>query len=311
MYYFHSEVYKESYGIEPIPIITGLPPLLRFKSAFRGSKLATSIYFWENGNFETNPPLLNRYIGVCISVCKDLNGDYLLIKTGSKKIADKLSNIFSIDHNFVMNVLRISEDSDFVFQKVIGGKKRTEIRKGYRFKPTIKLGREDLINDFYDVFAITQTELGTPVHSKKYILSILRSDSTAKILVLYLDKKPVSGALTFIYGKALFHPLAGTINHFKKTGINSVLYWEMIKYGIKMKCTHFNMGRSIKGSGNAVFKRRWGGEERQLYFCYYLHRKNQIPRYGSAIMKKLTRIWSCFPITITKNFGQYFIKRIP
>lgn len=311
MYYFNSEVYKESYAIGSIVVFDGFPPVLRFPTTLRGPKLATSIYFWENRGVENGSLSLDRYIMASTSLCRDLNGNYLLIKTGSEKIADKLRKIFVVDQSFVTSVLRIGEGADFVFRKVIRGTNRTQIRKGYRFKPIIRLGREELIEDFYNVFAITQTDLGTPVHSKKYISSIIKFHRTAKILVVYFDKIPVSAALMFIHRRTLYHPFTGTINRFKPTGINSVLYWEMIKHGTEMACSYFDMGRSFKGSGNAVYKRTWGSEERQLYFCYYLHRGKEIPKYESGLMKKLTKIWSCFPTMVSKNIGQYFIKRVP
>ncbi len=158
----------------------------------------------------------------------------------------------------------------------------------------------------------TQTQLGTPVHSIKFFSNIIRYHPNTSFVVIYLSKVPVSAALIFLKEKQLYHPHAGTIKKYKPSSINSVLYWEIIKYGIANKCNVFDMGRSFNGSGNARFKKSWGGKEVQLYYCYYLNRKKTIPNYNSKAMKILTTAWkNLVPIYLAKNIGPTFIKSVP
>ena len=204
----------------------------------------------------------------------------------------------------------ISVGKDELWNKVISGKTRNQIRKGLSNNPVIKFGREELLDDFYNIIAATQTDLGTPVHSIKFFKNILAIHTNVYLAVIYLEGVAVSAALLLIANNTIYHPYAGTLNKFKHTCVNNVLYWEIIKYGIQNSCKSFDMGRSQKGSGNARYKNSWGGHEMQLFYAYCLKEGQSPPSYNTKEMYFLRSTWKYIPNFLVKHMGHFFIRFI-
>jgi hypothetical protein len=309
---FNQNVYHETYNIDMFNIIDGLPPIFQLKNLFGSSLLTTSPFLTDTEFPDMDDKTQLKYGDGCIELCKKMKSDYLLIKTRLTELADIFSPRLKVTKGFVTTILDISKGENYVWRDLLNGFVRNQVRKGYKFKPGVKYGREELLKDFYHVFVVTQTQLGTPVHSFKYFSKIIGYHHSAKFFVLYLFDKPVSTALLLIKDNILYHPYTGTIQKYKPTAVNSVLYWEIIKYGIENKCTLFDMGRSFKDSGVARYKRKWGGREIQLYYCYYLYKRKSVPRYDTKRMKFLTTLWKNFmPLSIAEKIGHIFIRSVP
>ena len=288
-----------------------MPPVYRLRGFFGSSLLTTSPYLTDTAFAENDSKRLKKYLEASIELCERQKSDYLLIKTRLPEFAEILSAQFVISEEFITTVLDISQGEDFVWKKLLKTKKRNKVRKGYKQKSEVKVGRQELLKDFYRVIAITQRDLGTPVHSIKYFSNIINHHPKARLIVVYISDIPASAALLIINDSTLCHPYSGTVNKYKPTRISNALYWEIIKFGVKNNCHTFDMGRSFKGSGNAQFKKSWGGEEIQLHYCYYLNKKTSLPDYHSKTMILLTGIWSHLPVYFTKKIGSCFIRSIP
>jgi hypothetical protein len=305
------EVYKRTYGIKCCYIMNDLPPLFIFKPLLGNAIVLTSPYI-TNTYFGNHPAdRWNEYVQKCVEFCKKNNAAYLLLKICQPDLITGLDeNQFHIEHGFVKYTLDISVGEDKLWKKIIPGKTRNQIKKGLSSNPIVRFGREELLDDFYNIIAITQTDLGTPVHSIKFFRNILASHTDARLAVVYLDGVAVSSALIVFVDNTIFHPYAGTLNEFKHTCVNNVLYWEIIKFGIQNGCEIFDMGRSQKGSGAARYKKSWGGNEIQLYYAYCLKEGQSPPKYDAKMIHYLTLTWKHIPVILVKNFGHLFARFI-
>jgi lipid II:glycine glycyltransferase (peptidoglycan interpeptide bridge formation enzyme) len=223
------------------------------------------------------------------SLVKENKATYLLLKIVEPDlIADLDKNQLHVEHGFVKNILDISVGEDKLFRKIIPANTRNQIRKGLSNNPVIRFGREELFDDFYNIIAITQTDLGTPVHAISFYRNILTIQADSRLAVIYLDGVAVSVALILFANNTIYHPHTGTWNKYKHTGVNSLLYWEIIKFGIQNSCEMFDMGRSQKGSSGARYKKSWGGHEIQLFYAYCLKEGQSPPKYDTKLMHYLT-----------------------
>ena len=305
------EVYKKTYGIKCHYIMDGLPPLYIFKPLFGNAMVATSPYLTDTDFGDHSKGRWNEYVQKCIEYSKKNEAAYLLLKICQPDLLAGLDKKhFHIEHGFVKNTLDISVGKDELWNKVIPGTTRTQIRKGLSSNPVVKFGREELLEDFYKIIAITQTDLGTPVHTKKFYRNILANHADARLAVIYLNGVAISVALLLFANNTIYHPHTGTWNKFKYTGINSVLYWEIIKFGIRNNCKSFDMGRSQKGSGGARYKKSWGAHEIQLFYAYYLKEGQSPPKYDTKMMCFLTSAWKYTPVFLAKRIGHFFIRYI-
>ena len=157
-------------------------------------------------------------------------------------------------------------------------------------------------------------DLGSPSHSKQLIKNILDCfPDNSWIIVLRLDKKPVSAGLLLTDGDTLEIPLASTICDVNPLGMNMLLYWEVLKFALEKRFRFFNFGRSTMDTGTYRFKQQWGARPRQLYWHYWLNDNVELPslnpdnpNYALAI-----RIWKRLPLIITRSLGPLIVKNLP
>lgn len=308
---FNHEVHKKTYGIRCYNLLDGFPPLFVFKPLFGNAIVTTSPYFTDTHFGDHSTDRWKEYVHKCVGLSKKNKAAYLLLKICQQDLIVGLDkNQFHVEHGFVKNILDISVGEDKLFGNIISGKTRNQIRKGLSNNPVIKFGGEELLDDFYNIITITQTDLGTPVHSIKFFRNILSIHANARLAVIYLDGVAVSAALILFSNNTIYLTFAGTLNKFKSTCVNNVLYWEIIKFGIQNSCEIFDMGRSQKGAGNARYKKSWGGHEVQLFYAYCLKEGQSPPQYDSKMMHYLTSAWKHMPVVLAKKIGHLFIRHI-
>ena len=76
------------------------------------------------------------------------------------------------DNSKVRLLMSLPESTDLLMQS-FDGKLRSQIRKSKKNGLEVKVGGKELVDDFYDVFSTNMRDLGSPVHSKKFILQVL------------------------------------------------------------------------------------------------------------------------------------------
>ena len=308
---FNHEVYKKTYGFKCHYIMDGLPPLYIFKPLFGNIIVATSPYFTDTHFGNHSADRWNEYVLKCVEFSRKHKAAYLLLKIAQPDLIEGLDkNQFHIDRGFVKYTLDISVGEDKLWEEIIPSNTRKQIKKGLSSNPVIKFGREELLEDFYNIIAVTQTDLGTPVHSINFYRNTLAIHADARLAVVYLNGVAVSVALIIFANNTIYHPHTGTWNKFKHTGINSVLYWEIIKFGMQNNCKVFDMGRSQIGSGGARYKNSWGGNEVQLFYSYCLMEEHHPPKYNTRMMHYLTAVWKFMPVFLVKRIGHFFIRYI-
>jgi len=303
-------MYREAYNLKYWRIFPSFPSFFLLPGFGLRPTLTTSPYLTDSVFDSEDPKQMSDYLDNGIELCQRLGAKYLLVKTRIPSHRAVLEKRFNIPDAYVTTILNLEPGEDGVWKRV-HSKVRNQIRKGLASSPILEWGREDKIADFYEVFARTQTELGTPVHSKRLFSAILRHHPAARFVVAYHDARPVAGALTLIHHQVLYHPYAGTLKAYRRTSVNNVLYWEMIKYGIANGCTVFDMGRSFVDSGNAMYKRSWGGNEVPLFYAYFLNGNSRPPDLTSRRFKVLTTLWRAMPVGLAEVIGPPLIKRVP
>jgi FemAB-related protein (PEP-CTERM system-associated) len=189
---------------------------------------------------------------------------------------------------------------------------RNHIRKSLRKGFSTRFGRLDLLDDAYEGLARSMHELGSPYHGKAYLRGMAESlGQTLEFAVLYGPRRELAGAGVFItQGNLVTNLHANVLRRFRADYAGEFLYWSVItRYGQNGSKT-FDMGRSLIGSGNEVFKLKWRPHKRLLAYWYFLpaggtvpalNQKN--PRFQMAISA-----WRHLPAFIVRALGPSLIK---
>ena len=109
----------------------------------------------------------------------------------------------------------------------------------------VERGGEELVGDFYTVFARNMRDLGTPVYSRRLFEEVLRTfPERSQLHVVRLNGEPVAAGFTYRTRTMVQLPWASSIREFNSLCPNVLLYWDAIQFAQRRGARVFDMGRS-------------------------------------------------------------------
>jgi FemAB-related protein (PEP-CTERM system-associated) len=195
----------------------------------------------------------------------------------------------------------------------LGSKLRAQVRRPMREDVTTETGGDELLDDFYQVFARNMRDLGTPVYGRGFFRAVLALCECASIVVVRHAGRPVAAAFLLGFHGRLEIPWASSLRSANPLGVNMLLYWRCLEFAVEQGYTEFDFGRSSIDSGTHRFKRQWGAAEHPCYWHYWLPEGTDIPalnpdnpKYRLAI-----RLWQHLPLAVANRLGPSIVRNLP
>ena len=212
----------------------------------------------------------------------------------------------------VTMLLNLPDSNDQLWSN-LGTKLRAQVKKSERNGLTSKIGKKELINDFYKVFSINMRDLGTPVYSKELFTNMITTNPSASICVVYRENKAVSAGFVIGWKNTLEIPWASTLKQANKYDANMKLYWEILKYAQNQGYKIFDFGRSSKDANTYRFKKQWGAKPYPLFWHYWLPENHSLPKINphNPKFRIMIATWKQLPMWIANNLGPFIVKSIP
>jgi FemAB-related protein (PEP-CTERM system-associated) len=189
---------------------------------------------------------------------------------------------------------------------------RNHIRKSLKKGFSIKFGHLDLLDDAYEGLARSMHELGSPYHNKSYLRAMAQSLGDAlEFAVVYSPQKELAGAGVFIFQDDIVTNLhANILRRFRSDYAGEFLYWSMIKRYCRKGCKVFDLGRSLIGSGNEVFKMKWKPRKQMLAYWYALMPGHTLPELNQKNPKfqLAISVWKHMPSFTVRLLGPFFMR---
>lgn len=204
-------------------------------------------------------------------------------------------------------------DADAVW-KGLDPKVRNQVRKAQRAGLICQFGREELLREFYSVFARNMRDLGTPVWGMALFEKILEAfPLTSEIAVVRLGEQAIGGGLVLSFKDTVYMPSASSLRQYFHLCPNNLLYWEVIKRACDLGYKTFDFGRSTVGSGTYHFKKQWGAAVKPLNWQYILLKGDQIPRLNPSNprFKFFIELWKRLPVGIATWLGPRIVRNLP
>lgn len=273
------------------------------------------------GTFFTSLPFCS-YAGICAE--GESEAELLLeaaIKVAQKEKAEHIEfhhtqeDIVSLPckKNKVSMLLSLDRNPEVIWKK-FDAKARNQVRKAEKFNLIATNGGEELLDDFYRIFAINMRDLGTPVYSKDFFKNILKVfPHMVRIFCVRLNRKPIAASFTIGFKDTMEVPWASSLRAYRPLCTNNLLYWKMIEFACLNGFAFFDFGRSSRDSGTLKFKEQWGAKPRQLYWHYWLPQEKPLPEINSANPKYKLFIgaWKKLPVCIANQIGPHIAKNVP
>jgi FemAB-related protein (PEP-CTERM system-associated) len=194
-------------------------------------------------------------------------------------------------------------------------KLRSQVMKGQKNGLGVRIGRFELLDDFYTVFAHNMRDLGTPVYPRALYQHILEAfPTTARIVIVTGDGyRPVAGGFLLGYRDRIEISSASSLRAYNHLQSNMWLYWNCLKYACEQGYRIFDFGRSTEGSSTYKFKAQWGPQRIRHYWHYYLETGRELPRLNphNPKFRLATTMWRRLPLGVTRVLGPAVVRYFP
>ena len=307
--YYLMAVKKEQKSNQSTDAIAGVLPLVNLKSFLFGNILV-SIPFFDMGGVlgddaETEMALLNA----AIRLGKRLTIDRLELR---QPYPTSFTGPRSTKTIKVRMLIDLPTSAD-ALMKGFKSKLRSQVKKALKEGLKTKIGGLELLDDFYEVFVVNMRDLGSPVHSKNLMKSVLAiNPNTSRIVVVYQKRKPLACSFVVGFRDTLENPWASSLRKYSKLAPNMLLYWAMLEYACDKGFRYFDFGRSTPDEGTFKFKKQWGAKPVPLHWhnVYTGDKQNVQSISDNEAYGKASQIWSKLPLSITKIIGPHIRKYI-
>ena len=219
---------------------------------------------------------------------------------------------FQIRSHKARMLLKLPESSELLM-KSFKSKLRSQIKKPLKEGLKAKIGSLELLDDCYKVFLINMRDLGSPVHSKKIIRSVIEEfPDKSRIVMIYKAGQPVACSIIVGFKDTLENPWASALKQYCRLSPNMLLYWSMLEYASDNGYKYFDFGRSTPDEGTYKFKKQWGAKPTLLHWHYISLNGQPIIEETSEKSKfdKAIQYWQKLPVPVTKILGPMIRKHI-
>ena len=285
----------------------GVLPLARVKSRLFGHYLV-SLPFLNYGGPLGLPAAERRLAQEAVSEARRSRVDLLELRT---RFAGSLE--LPVSPRKITVLLELPASVEHLWDG-FPSKLRSQIRRPMKAGLEARFGA-DQREAFYEVFARTMRDLGTPVLPRAWFERIAAAFPQLVVFgAVYRvgGHEPLAAGCGFVWGGEFEMTWAAARRDARGLAVNMLLYWsfmqEMIRRGVRL----FNFGRCTPGGGTHRFKRQWGGRDVPLPWSQYASgARAATPAPDDAAFSWGPRLWRWLPLPIANRLGPRLIRCLP
>lgn len=285
--------------------IEGVLPLVRVRSRLFGHYLV-SLPFLNYGGPLGSPVAKQRLAQDAVSEALHSRADLLELRT-----RDARDLQLPVSSRKITVILDLPDTRDELW-KAFPSKLRTQIRRATKEGLVPRFGPHHR-TAFYDVFARTMRDLGTPVLPAALFERIAVVFPEQVVFgAVYNGGQPVAAGCGFIWNGEFEMTWAGARRETRSVGSNMLLYCAFMEEMIARGVRTFNFGRCTPGSGTHAFKLQWGSRDLPLPWCQFTRNGHQAtPSPKDPAFAWGPRLWRRLPLPIANLLGPRLVRYLP
>ena len=304
---YHYKIYRYAVSEDSHPLAA--LALVEIKHPIFGRYLTTAPFGSYGGfAFETNAAR-DLLLDEARHLAEDIKAEYISVRFDEG--ASSPPHHWSQDPAYFTYRIDLPSNSDELL-KTFSSDHRNHIRKSIKKGFEIRFGHLELLDDIYEALSKSMHELGSPYHSKTYLHKMAEHlGGTLEFAVLYTAEGKIAGGGVFIHqGDTVFNLHANILWHARSAYAGEFLYWSIIERAIQKGLKTFDLGRSLIGSGNEVFKMKWAPRKQNLAYWHWLAPRQELPALNQKNPKfqLAIAIWKRLPAFIVRPLGPFLIR---
>jgi FemAB-related protein (PEP-CTERM system-associated) len=323
-----AQVVRDAYGLAPVYLeardehgaIAGVLPLVRVRGLSGSLELVSMPFLDSGGILARDPASKQALLDTALALAREHRASALELReiavdgTVDAEKNGTADGVEESEQTRVDLVLALESDEDAQW-RALRAKVRNQTRKaeseGLSIAPR---NHARLLADFYGPFCQNMRDLGSPVHSERFFSAAAEAfGDRLRFIVTRLGERPVGGLVAIDFAGAVTAPWASTLREERRRCPNNQIYWEALRWAIERGAREFDFGRSPIGGGTYRFKRGWGAKDRPLAWQRLSPMGDRLaPKAAgdSALLRRLSAIWSRLPVSLTTRLGPLLRRRI-
>ena len=194
-------------------------------------------------------------------------------------------------------------------------KARAEIRKAQtQFQLTARFG-PDLFDVFHELYVRSLRRLGSPGHSRRFLRRLLTEfGENCLVQVVYRDRQPVAGVLSFRFRDQILPYYAGIDDRFNQFNSSNFLYYALMEHAVTLGLRVFDFGRTRRDNvGGCQFKINQGFEPHPMTYSFFSPQGGEPPdlRPSNQAFSWARRAWRRLPLPVADQLGGAVSRWIP
>ncbi|MCP4117319.1 MAG: GNAT family N-acetyltransferase [Desulfobacteraceae bacterium] len=285
--------------------IVGILPLIHHHFPFLKGELISLPFCDSAGSLADSPAIEKELMRGALEIAKSKGISRIVIRSSTPLGAIEKER--ALNDNKVRMVLKLPRDSATLLAS-FKAKLRSQVKKPMRDGLTSQIGGKELLREFYPLFSENMRDLGSPVHSARWLRAVLESfGSRAHLFLVRMpDNSPAAGGILLCHPNQVSVPWASSLRRFNRWNPNMLLYWSFLKFACDMGYPLFDFGRSSPGEGTYRFKMQWGAKPAPL-FWFSIAEKMAIKKAGngfnSGLAARVGDFWSTLPVSVSRGLG--------
>ncbi len=163
------------------------------------------------------------------------------------------------------------------------------------------------LDTFYQLYAVSVRNLGTPVFPKKLFASFLQEfGNDVEVQIIYSPEgKPLASLMSFYFKDQVLPYYAGGTVDARIYGAHDYMYYQLMVRAARKGKKVFDFGRSKVGTGPYKFKKNWGFEPLPLEYQHQLAAGMEAPNLSPSNRKfeLMVKVWKKLPLGIANVIG--------
>lgn len=279
-------------------VVCGVLPLGHIRSWLFGNSLISAPFCVYGGVIADDVAVENALRQHASALANDLGVDHLELRHREHHESDWLRKALyvtfrrPIEADHEQNMLAIPR------------KQRAMVRKGIKAGLVSEI--DDNVDRFFEQYAQSVRNLGTPVFAKRYFERLAQAfGKDCEVLTVTASGMPASSVLSFYFRDEVLPYYGGGGVRAREFAANDFMYWEVMRRAAERGIRVFDYGRSKEGTGSYAFKKNWGFEPQPMHYEYQLVRAKTVPDVNPLNPKYrlFINVWQRLPIGLSKIVG--------
>lgn len=306
------DILYNEYRFEPIYFIAkegnsvvGVLPAFLIEN-FRGRRLVSLPFSIYGGPLGETEEVVAALLGRCLEMVDMGRVSEVEIKPYKLSAVMKDNGFASLDWG-AGAILDLTVGKDMLWHSLV--EKKSAI-KGEKKGLEFFLSDESELDQFYSIQILIRKRLGLPVPRMAYYKSFfakLTYNSDVKLALIKKGEDTVAAGVFFLFRDTILPVLSASLSQFNGCKPNDMLIWNMIKWGVENDYSSFDLSPApYENKGLLQFKRKWGGDEREVLQYYYP--KTSLPSTKGLTQSLARNALRISPKFIHKLAGRQLIK---